>query len=475
MSVNLAINNALSGLGAQTRRAEVASRNIANADVEGYAAKRLELSQDVVGGRGAGVRIDGVSRAGDPMLTAQRRRAGAEADFAGASAGTARALSDLLGPLGPAGGLSQRFGALETTLRTLADSPDSAVARRAAFDAARSLARGFNEIAAAARQMRVEQDEEIGRQIDELNGALDQVARLNREIQTAIATGRDPSGLEDERDRRIELVNRLVPIRATLKDNGVMELRSADGSLLAGVQPARLDFRVTGPFDRAAVWPTSLSGARFLDGDGVPLAQDVAPTDGGTATLRGGALEAAFLARDRDIPAFLDDLDGLAQGVIDRFNGIVGADPGGDGLFVDGGAGGQTLSARLALNAAATDADRMQQGLDPGVTRPAGDGTVPLALFDAFMGRTGALPPPPDLSAVADDFAADRVIVAETAETDASWRQGVAEGLRESELHKTAVDTDAELQSLLAIERAYAANARVLQTVDELIRRLLEI
>jgi flagellar hook-associated protein 1 FlgK len=37
------------------------------------------------------------------------------------------------------------------------------------------------------------------------------------------------------------------------------------------------------------------------------------------------------------------------------------------------------------------------------------------------------------------------------------------------------VDTDAEMQTLLLIEQSYAANAKVVETVDFLIRTLMEI
>jgi flagellar hook-associated protein 1 len=37
------------------------------------------------------------------------------------------------------------------------------------------------------------------------------------------------------------------------------------------------------------------------------------------------------------------------------------------------------------------------------------------------------------------------------------------------------VDTDAELQDLMLIEQHYAANARVMTVVDELMQRLLNI
>ena len=40
---------------------------------------------------------------------------------------------------------------------------------------------------------------------------------------------------------------------------------------------------------------------------------------------------------------------------------------------------------------------------------------------------------------------------------------------------RNGVDTDDEMQKLLLIEQAYAANARVMQTLDELMQHLLGI
>jgi len=53
----------------------------------------------------------------------------------------------------------------------------------------------------------------------------------------------------------------------------------------------------------------------------------------------------------------------------------------------------------------------------------------------------------------------------------ASARYGV---LREAEL-ADGVDSDHEMQMLLRIEQAYAANARVMQTVQSMIQTLMEI
>jgi flagellar hook-associated protein 1 FlgK len=47
--------------------------------------------------------------------------------------------------------------------------------------------------------------------------------------------------------------------------------------------------------------------------------------------------------------------------------------------------------------------------------------------------------------------------------------------LAEQESHLTGVDSDAELESLMLVEQTYAANARVLSVIDELMKLLLEV
>ena len=50
-----------------------------------------------------------------------------------------------------------------------------------------------------------------------------------------------------------------------------------------------------------------------------------------------------------------------------------------------------------------------------------------------------------------------------------------AGALADAELSMSGVDTDAEMQSLLLIEESYAANARVIQTISEMLDILMQI
>ena len=60
------------------------------------------------------------------------------------------------------------------------------------------------------------------------------------------------------------------------------------------------------------------------------------------------------------------------------------------------------------------------------------------------------------------------------AEETASFATGQASELRALEL-ASGVDSDAELQRLLLVEQSFAANARMIQTVDDMMQTLLRI
>ena len=60
------------------------------------------------------------------------------------------------------------------------------------------------------------------------------------------------------------------------------------------------------------------------------------------------------------------------------------------------------------------------------------------------------------------------------AETQLSFTAARWDSLNNAEL-AGGVDTDIELQILLRVEQAYAANAKVIQTVSSMIQQILEI
>ena len=59
-------------------------------------------------------------------------------------------------------------------------------------------------------------------------------------------------------------------------------------------------------------------------------------------------------------------------------------------------------------------------------------------------------------------------------EQELAYTAAIFNDLQSQEL-EMGVDTDAELQSLLILENIYAANARLVQAVDEMMQELLRL
>lgn len=480
MSISTALGNAYSGLVATSRAADLASNNIANALTPGYARRSLALSSTVLGGYGYGVGIDGTTRSVSPRAIADRRLADAADGRAAMLADGAARIAQAFGTPGAEGALSTRVAAFERALELARDTPESEAARAGLLAAAKDLARGFNAVSREVRSVREEAEQSIETQVATVNGALSRIEDINRAVRMRAGTGEDVTALLDERDRLVDEVNRVVPVRIAARDKGEIALFTPGGASLLDGRAAVLSFTATGSFTAAETVGAGL-GTVSLDG---------MPVDMGTSgKLAGGTLSAAFDLRDRTGPAADTRLDALAADLVQRLE-AVDTDAGGAGLFTDGGAAFNPLAqaglaGRLAVNAA-VDPDqggalwRLRDGLSAVAEGLAADDTLLTAMADAVGARTavpaatglsGAL----DIAGMADGLSALVLAEGSRAEDDAAFRAGQLVTMREAELSVSAVDTDAELQRLLKIETTYAANAKVIETVDFLWRRLMEI
>jgi flagellar hook-associated protein 1 FlgK len=190
MSLNTALNGALSGLTAAGRNASVISENIANALTPGYARRTLELTSQ--GDRVPGVLISGIQRHADPAITANRRDADAELSNAEVLAGFRSRLADAIGKPSDPVSLSSRLAAFSESLISAASRPESAERLTTSVQMARDLAGYLNDASRAVQDMRSEADRKIGIQVDRLNTILQQVEDLNSRIVSSDKNGAMP-------------------------------------------------------------------------------------------------------------------------------------------------------------------------------------------------------------------------------------------------------------------------------------------
>ncbi len=484
MTISGSLSSALSGLNAAARAAEVVSSNIANAMTEGYGRRELQTASRVVGSSGQGVRVTGILRHGDPILLGDRRAAEAGSGARNTTANFLKRVEAALGAPDSATSLGSRIADFDTALLEATSRPDSEQRLARVAATARSVAAHLALTSTSIQTARGTADDQIESQVAQVNTALSRVAELNTQIRSNAGTGRDVSSLLDQRQQVIDDISAIIPLREVPRGHGQIALFSAGGAVLLDGAPAELGFAPAG-----LIIPGMTLGSGALSGLTIN-GKSVSTGEG--SLISGGTLAGHFAVRDDLAPQAQARLDALARDLIERF-----ADPaldvtralGAAGLFTDSGAAflavNETgLSQRLQINAAADAAQggalwRLRDGL--GATAPglAGNAQLLKDLQAALVAPRlpvsgGFMAGARSFATLAADMVSGIATARLTAEGEASYASARLDTLREMELGD-GVDTDQEMQSLLLIEQAYAANAKVMSTVGGMIDTLLGI
>lgn len=475
MSLSIAANAAQSGLQLSSRAAQLVAGNIANSQTPGYGVRSLSQAAQVLGGTGSGVSVTGVSRHADPALQAEFRDSLSRSSGQEVLTDFWDRLAAMLGNPGDLGAFDSRFTRLEAALSQAVSAPSSLPALQQVALAADDLAAGIRQADSYLQQARDQADGRIANDIDILNRTLGAIARLNDDIQRQTITGGDPHALTDQRQVLIDQVAAILPVTEIPRRDGRVMLLGADGTILLDREAASFSFvRTMQPRadERAEVGgvATIALGSRQLGAD---------------AKLFGsGSLGAALELRDRTAPQLQDQLDVLAAELVDRF-AQADVDPtlpsGQQGLFVDqsvtpaqGSAGTLALNPAIDPTQPAT-VSRLRDGLYASVPGPVGEN----GQLARLLGALSAIAPSPDAPAGSMHDRAQGMMAGVLANLDAAEadhaRLNAHRNTLEDMVKANGVDSDYELQRLMMIEKAYAANARVLAVVDSMLRRLMEI
>jgi flagellar hook-associated protein 1 FlgK len=483
MSISGSLSSALSGLSAAAKAAEVVSSNIANATTEGYGRREVITTARSVGQSGQGVRVVGVQRHVDPVLLSDRRGAEAAQGDRTIRASFLQRLEQAVGNPDSAVSLGGRIAEFDVALLEAASRPDSEARLARVTDTARNLASQINDASQAVQTARADADDRIEADVSLLNRTLAQISELNSHIRSSHAGTRDPSALIDQRQQLIDSIAPLVPIREIARDNGQIALYTTGGAMLVEGHAGVFGFDPSGIVTaEMSISSGSLSGLT-LNGRPMTTLEPNSP-------IQGGRLVAHFAVRDVLAPEAQTKIDALARDLVERFSSP-SVDPtlapGDAGLFTDNGGSFLAtnelgLAQRLRINAAVDPRQggalwRQRDGIGALAPGSAGNANGLVALQTAldaaripasgqFM--TGAR----SFSALQGDMLSAIASNRLTAQSEASYAAARTQALTQIEL-AAGVDTDQEMQSLLMVEQAYTANAKVIQTISQMIDTLL--
>ncbi len=474
MSISAAMSNAVLGLRAAGRGAEVVSNNIANALTPGYARRTLDLTS----GYGGGVHIVGVSRHVDAGLASDRRQAEAAHQHHGIRSAFQLRFSDLLGAPGDPTSLAAQLSSFEAALISASSRPDAQDRLDIVANEGRALARQISAASDGVQAARTQADNAITTEVQTLNNALEQVESLNAQINGAQVRSEETAGLEDQRHQVIDQISALVPVRIYQRDGGQVALYSVGGAVLVEGSAATIGFEGVGQ-----VTPYMSVAGGHLSGltvNGQPVS-----ADGSSGALSGGSIGAHFTIRDDLGPSAQDQLDNYARDLIERFQdpAVDSTLAAGDaGLFTDEGGAFDAanlpgIASRISLNPTVDPAEggeswRLRDGINAATEGPVGETGLLLEMTDALNSNrtTGGGPFAGDANTASSLLSKiSSSVNVELANSDQllSFASARLTELTERQL-ADGVDTDTELQRLIQVEQAYAANARMLEVLDDL-------
>jgi flagellar hook-associated protein 1 len=390
-----------------------------------------------------------------------------------------------LGSPDSAGSLAARLAAFDQALIGAAGRPESPARLADVLATPRNLANGLAGATSDIQTARATADRQIAEEVGRLNTTLARLHELNVDLRSFTGAGRDVSALLDERQRLVDTISTIVPVREIPRDFNQIALFTTGGATLLEGSPAVFGF--TPVHTITPEMTQALGGLSGLTINGKPH-----DTAGSASAVLGGSLGALFAVRDKLAVTAQSKLDAIARDLVDRFSAS-GLDPslapGAPGLFTDAGGAflpvNETgLAGRLRLNAAADTEQggalyRLRDGLGALAEGPPGNGTLLAALQGALttaapLASTGFPQGNRSFAGLIGDLHSDASARRLSSQSDQAFAAARLTALTDFEA-QNGIDTDQEMQALLVIEKNYAANAKVIQTVNDMIDILIRL
>ncbi|MBY0382388.1 MAG: flagellar hook-associated protein FlgK [Xanthobacteraceae bacterium] len=245
MGLSQALSLALSGLHANQSALSLISSNVANAQTPGYVRKTTSLVETSSAG-GTGVSVAGVNRELDKYVQAQLWTETSGAGYASTKSNVLNSLQSVYGDPSSATSLEGLFNTLKTSLQALSTSPDDSSARTAVINSAQALAGQLNYATQGIQSLRASAESGINSAVSTANTALQQIAKINQQLQGANAQDASSATLLDQRDQYISQLSQTLDIRVVQGDNNQVSIYTGSGVQLVGTEAATLTFNAQG-------------------------------------------------------------------------------------------------------------------------------------------------------------------------------------------------------------------------------------
>ena len=298
------------GLMASQLGMDITGQNIANADVEGYSRKRLNLAADyrydgTYGQMGFGVEVINIERMRDEFIDQQIRGQNKEVGYYEEIDHTLEAVENILTEPSDTGimhFIDQFFDSWEN----LANNPADIAARTMVRTNGEILTNAFHNISSELRDLRSTRNDQISNKVEEVNELVNEIFNLNKEVAAVEINDQHANDSRDRRDLLLKRLSKIIDIHVIENDLGQVTVTTAGNIIVSPVDVQELEI-TSSVFTRP-------DGTNYAD-IGVRFSKSKRPY-----TPTGGEMKGLFDSRDIFIPEYESWLDTLAIGLVQEVN-----------------------------------------------------------------------------------------------------------------------------------------------------------
>ncbi|TZG37834.1 flagellar hook-associated protein FlgK [Agrobacterium sp. B1(2019)] len=490
MSLTSAMNTAQSIFNNTGKQTDVTSKNIANVGNANYVKRTAILGTTM-----AGASIVSNGRAQNESLFRQTISSSSLASGQKTVLTGLEEMKSIFGGNDYESSPSTYMKALLKSLEGYAAKPSDSALAATVVTSATDVASSLNKASAELQAIRLRADKEITLQVDKLNGLLAKFEEANNEVKAQTSLGGDPSDALDQREALLKDISSIIGVNAVTRPNNDVALYTTDGATLFEIVPRKVTFSAQPGYDA-----TTTGNAIYVDGVALKAGS-------GNNTTAEGSLQGLMQVRDDLAPTMQSQLDEIARGLITMF-AEKPADPTAGlpnmpGLFIYGSPPVTTIPADgivspgLAASITVNPALIISKGGNPELLRDGGINGTDYVINSTTSGGTG-------FSALIDsyvtafdapmNFAASTRIDTNTSilkygTNSMGWleqersgatsaneaKSALYERSSASYSNNTAVSLDEELSLLMDIEQSYKAATKLVTTVDEMLKSLMDM
>jgi len=510
------MNIANSGMRAMQESVNTASNNIANAQTEGYARKRVNLVTNVpqqipgIGEISTGVRTEGVMRIRDAFIDTQVRLETSRYETF-ASQNEVNDQLEIIFSEPSSTGISAAMRDTWNAWQELSKTPESTTSRTLVLEQSVTLADRFNHTASQLKGLESDILNQISQNVFEVNTRLEQLKAVDEQIMESVNRGIAPNDLMDQRDLMLDQLSGFVTFEVqenqdggiSLKTNGIELIRRPANDVFSVVQSTEM---IPADGDEPAYVSVILAAggsSNELRTLMIPASEyEGAEWKVGSAVVTSRETQGDFLeyrpvefsiGRIQGLQSMLDEtagyarqLDEVASGLAGLVNQVYGEDSGTE-FFTAGDDSGVIRADNIRVNQELRDDPwSLQAGKD--LDGPAGDGSRALAvaaLRNVGLNTELSTYDPETMSFTASNGeSADgryRALV-----TQLGVSSNYSRSMQDNEtallnqLHQRresvmGVSIDEEIAALIKFQNGYQANARVMSTLVTMLDTLINM